>query len=120
MTGPVPIRTCIGCRNRTAATELLRVVVAPGSAGPSGSPVVPDPRRRMAGRGAWVHPDQRCVELAVRRRAFARALRVPGPIDPAPVSSFVSGLHTGPGAQIDSADTNPRNPAGDEKSMAQR
>jgi len=36
-----------------------------------------------------VHPDQRCVELAVRRRAFARALRVPGPVDPAPVSAYV-------------------------------
>ncbi len=107
-----PIRTCIGCRNRATAAELLRVVVAPDAAGPSGPRVVPDPRRRMAGRGAWVHPDQRCVELAVRRRAFARALRVSGTVDPAPVCEYV--------AQADSAETTRRNPAGDEKSMAQR
>jgi predicted RNA-binding protein YlxR (DUF448 family) len=88
--GDAPIRTCIGCRNRTAAAELLRVVVAPDAAGPAGPVVVPDPRRRMAGRGAWVHPDQRCVELAVRRRAFARALRVSGPVDPAPVCAYVA------------------------------
>jgi predicted RNA-binding protein YlxR (DUF448 family) len=49
----------------------------------------------MAGRGAWVHPDQRCVELAVRRRAFARALRVPGPIDPAPVCAYLARVEPG-------------------------
>jgi uncharacterized protein len=65
-------------------TELLRVVAAPGAF------VVPDPRRRIPGRGAWVHPDQRCVELAERRRAFVRALRVLGPVDPAPVSEYVA------------------------------
>jgi len=38
--------------------------------------LVPDPRARLAGRGAWVHPDPDCLDLAVRRRAFARALRL--------------------------------------------
>jgi predicted RNA-binding protein YlxR (DUF448 family) len=68
---------------------LLRIVAA------SGAHVVPDPRRRIPGRGAWLHPDQRCVELAQRRRAFARALRVPGPVDPAPVVEYVA--HADPG-----------------------
>lgn len=39
--------------------------------------VVPDPRRRLPGRGAWLHPDSACLDLAVRRRAFRRALRAP-------------------------------------------
>jgi predicted RNA-binding protein YlxR (DUF448 family) len=90
-TGPHgPIRTCIGCRQRAAATELLRVVVAPETAGEAISTVVPDPRRRSPGRGAWLHPDRRCAELAQRRRAFNRALRVPGAIDPAPVFEYVA------------------------------
>ena len=66
------------------ATELLRVVAVPGAL------VVPDPHRRMSGRGAWVHPDRQCVELATRRRAFARALRVPGAVDPTPVCEYVA------------------------------
>jgi len=41
----------------------------------------PDERRRLPGRGAWLHPSRDCLDLAVRRRAFARALRVPGPLD---------------------------------------
>jgi hypothetical protein len=32
-------------------------------------------RRRQGGRGAWLHPADRCLEQAVRRRAFARAFR---------------------------------------------
>ena len=39
--------------------------------------VVPDAERRMPGRGASVHPTFACVNAAVRRRAFARALRQP-------------------------------------------
>ncbi|MDP9093706.1 MAG: YlxR family protein [Actinomycetota bacterium] len=105
-TGPSgPIRTCIGCRQRAAATELLRVVVAPDAIGneglapqvpsrPSALAVVPDPRHRTPGRGAWLHHDPGCVELAERRRAFARALRVPGPLDPTPVREYVAG-HAG-------------------------
>jgi uncharacterized protein len=80
-----PIRTCIGCRKRAAAAELLRVVAA-------GGVVLPDPRRRAPGRGASVHPVPDCVALAERRRAFARALHVPGPLDPTPVREYVAGL----------------------------
>src|SRR5262249_35284062 len=67
------IRTCVGCRSRAARSDLLRIVVVGGE-------LVPDVRRRLPGRGAHVHPDLACVELAERRRAFPRALRVPGPL----------------------------------------
>jgi predicted RNA-binding protein YlxR (DUF448 family) len=102
------IRTCIGCRQRAAAAELLRVVVAPDAigkvprpedvrgdiapGGPAPLPVVPDPRHRAPGRGAWLHRDPECVELAERRRAFARALRVPVALDSSPVREYVAGL----------------------------
>ncbi len=35
----------------------------------------------MPGRGAWLHPRPECFELAVRRKAFGRALRVQAPVD---------------------------------------
>ncbi|MBB5743879.1 putative RNA-binding protein YlxR (DUF448 family) [Microbacterium ginsengiterrae] len=35
-----------------------------------------DERAVMPGRGAWIHPTQECLDNAIRRRAFARALRV--------------------------------------------
>ncbi|HSO91215.1 MAG TPA: YlxR family protein [Arthrobacter sp.] len=65
-----PQRTCIGCRKKGSRSELLRLV-ADGS---GSSAVVVDERRRMAGRGAWLHPSEKCLALAVKRRAFGRAL----------------------------------------------
>ncbi|WP_308196351.1 YlxR family protein [Paenarthrobacter sp. TYUT067] len=46
-------------------------MVAQGS---GSSAVLVDVRRRMAGRGAWLHPSEKCLTLAIKRRAFGRAL----------------------------------------------
>lgn len=70
------VRTCVGCRVRTVKSDLLRLVVIEGV-------IVPDPRGRLPGRGAHLHPDLACLELAERRRAFPRAFRLPGPLDSA-------------------------------------
>jgi len=64
-----PVRTCLGCRLRTDKSALLRVVALDGA-------VVPDLSAVLPGRGAWVHPTPECVEKAVARKAFGRALRV--------------------------------------------
>ncbi|CAB4724330.1 unannotated protein [freshwater metagenome] len=40
--------------------------------------VVPDPGGTAPGRGAHLHPTAECLDLAVRRKAFARALRIAG------------------------------------------
>ena len=69
------VRTCVGCRERVERRELLRVVA--GDRG-SGLEVLPDPAGRAPGRGAHLHPTTECLELAVRRRAFPRALKVEG------------------------------------------
>ena len=90
-----PVRTCVGCRNRAAKSDLLRVVREPtaGQPGVGGAPVirlVPDPRGRMPGRGAHLHPDPECLALAERRRAFGRALRLEGSCDVTPVREWVA------------------------------
>ena len=77
-----PVRTCVGCREREPKPALLRVVVVDGD-------LTVDPAGRLPGRGASVHPDLACVDLADRRRAFARALRVPGPLDAEPVRAHL-------------------------------
>jgi predicted RNA-binding protein YlxR (DUF448 family) len=87
---PEPTRTCVGCRETDSWSALLRVVaVTEGH-----DPVVlrPDPRHRMPGRGAWLHPRSECFELAVRRKAFARALHVQAPIDVREVARHL-GIH---------------------------
>ena len=64
---------------------MLRLVAA-------GNGIVPDPQARQPGRGAYLHPSLACYELALRRRAFPRALRVPGSLDTAPLASYLSQL----------------------------
>ena len=74
-----PVRTCIGCRKRGLAVDLLRVVAV--DTGNGEHAVTVDAARRLPGRGAWLHPDPGCLQAAVRRRAFGRALRITGSPD---------------------------------------
>ncbi|HEY9496425.1 MAG TPA: YlxR family protein [Intrasporangium sp.] len=78
-----PSRTCVGCRGTDSWSALLRVVAAKDADAPGSTPVHlrPDPGHRLPGRGAWLHPRPECFELAVRRKAFGRALRLQAPVD---------------------------------------
>lgn len=65
-----PVRTCVGCRRAEPRRGLVRVVLADGRA-------VVDERRRLPGRGAWVHRTRACVQNAVRgglSRSFRSAV----------------------------------------------
>ncbi|MDJ0391863.1 YlxR family protein [Rhodococcus sp. G-MC3] len=89
-----PVRTCVGCKERVSAADLLRVVVrrSEGGAESSESVIVPDTDRRLPGRGAWLHLDVKCLDNAERRRAFGRALRAHGTVDTSAVATFVEGV----------------------------
>ena len=63
----VPTRTCIGCRRRDAAVELVRLAVTDGQV------VVAD--RLRSGRGASVHPRPACLETGLRTDVLARAFK---------------------------------------------
>ena len=82
-----PVRTCIGCRKRELAVELLRVVAVRDGNGDHA--VTVDAASKLPGRGAWLHPDQQCLDAAIRRRAFVRALRITGSPDTSAVVEHV-------------------------------
>jgi len=64
-----PLRTCVGCRGEAGKAGLIRVVRrAEGGAAIDGN-------GSAAGRGAYIHGDATCVQLARKRRALDRALR---------------------------------------------
>ena len=71
---------------------MLRVVAAPKTDEMSVARVLrPDPRRRLPGRGAWLHPVAECLDEAVRRRAFGRALRLASAYDASELEAYVGG-----------------------------
>ena len=65
----IPVRTCLGCRQRSEASSLSRVVVRDGK-------VFVDHSSTLPGRGAWVHPVIDCVDKALNRKTFGRALKL--------------------------------------------
>lgn len=47
--------------------------------------------KASAGRGAWIHPSQECIEKACKTRAFGRAFRGPvGPVDASALFALVT------------------------------
>ncbi len=97
------LRTCIATRQKHPDTELLRVVADKGD--PTGCRVVPDPGRRLPGRGAWIRPDLEAVELAERTRAFRRALRLSTDVDTGHVREYLAAQQ-----QVQSAGNRPCGP----------
>ena len=85
-----PVRTCIGCRKRELAVELLRVVAVSTENGQSA--VTVDTSGSCPGRGAWLHPVDRCLTTAIGRQAFARALRITGSPDTSAVVGHLAML----------------------------
>ena len=69
-------RTCIVTRRPAGPDELIRFVVGPDRA------VVPDLKRNLPGRGCWVTADREHVDKAVKKGAFARALKAEVTVPP--------------------------------------
>ena len=63
-----PRRTCVACREEAGKDALVRVV-----RGPDGMAVV-DPTGHASGRGAYLHRQTGCAEIARKRHQLERAL----------------------------------------------
>ena len=71
----IPQRQCMGCRERKAKREMIRVV-----RGTDGT-VSLDFSGKMNGRGAYICPDPECLKKAQKAKSLERALEVPIPED---------------------------------------
>lgn len=40
-----------------------------------------DRARKLPGRGAWIHPSPNCIAQTIKRRVWARALKLSGTVD---------------------------------------
>lgn len=69
----IPQRQCMGCRERKAKKELIRVV-----RGTDGS-VSLDFGGKRNGRGAYLCPDPECLKKAQKAKSLERSLEVPIP-----------------------------------------
>ena len=66
----IPMRQCMGCRERKNKRELIRVVRSPeGNVGL-------DFGGKLNGRGAYLCPNPECLKRAIRSKALERSLEV--------------------------------------------
>ena len=69
----IPQRQCMGCRERKAKRELIRVVrMTDGN-------VSLDFSGKLNGRGSYLCPDMNCLIKARKARSLERSLEVPIP-----------------------------------------
>jgi len=71
-----PERKCVVSGEQRPLSDLIRFVVGPGET------VVPDLKRRLPGRGAWVVCRRDVLERAVQKGYFARAFKRQVKVDP--------------------------------------
>ena len=64
----IPMRQCMGCRERKPKKELVRVVRSPEGE------ISLDFRGKAPGRGAYVCPQAECLRRAIKSRALERGL----------------------------------------------
>ena len=69
----IPQRQCMGCRERRAKKELIRVV-----RGTDGN-VSLDFGGKLNGRGAYLCPNPECLKKAQKAKSLERSLEVPSP-----------------------------------------
>jgi predicted RNA-binding protein YlxR (DUF448 family) len=66
-----PVRTCVACRQEAGKGSLLRLVRGAGGV------VSIDRSGKAPGRGAYLHLETACLEVARRKGALERALKAP-------------------------------------------
>ncbi len=65
----IPQRTCIACREVAGKRGLIRLVRTPEGV------QIDLTGKKLAGRGAYLHPQQRCWRRALENRRVEQALR---------------------------------------------
>ena len=71
----IPQRQCMGCRERKAKRELIRVVRQPDGT------VSLDFGGKMNGRGAYICPNPECLKKVQKSKALDRSLEVSIPAE---------------------------------------
>ena len=66
----IPMRQCMGCRERRAKREMIRVVRCTAGA------VQLDFSGKLNGRGAYLCPNPECLKKASKSKALDRSLEV--------------------------------------------
>ncbi len=80
--GHVPVRTCVGCRNRRPAIEMIRMKSHDKKL------ILTDNKTNFGGRACYICPLVKCAEKALKKGRLEKALRTKIEIIPSVESIF--------------------------------
>ena len=67
----LPIRECVGCRNRKPKNEMIRVIRT------EDGQILLDVTGKKNGRGAYLCKNSECLSQAYRQKGLERSLKIP-------------------------------------------
>lgn len=70
MTKRIPIRKCVGCNERKAKFDLIRIVYNNDQ-----NTIIIDKSGKANGRGAYICPEQNCLQKAWKSKNIERSLK---------------------------------------------
>ena len=77
------LRTCVGCRDIVERNQLIRIIQIKGT-------LVVDHKKGLGLRGANIHPSSKCLNWAIKNRAFHKALKFSGELNTSQVLKDLS------------------------------
>ncbi|MDA8407411.1 MAG: DUF448 domain-containing protein [Deltaproteobacteria bacterium] len=80
--GHIPIRTCVGCRSRRPAIEMIRMQAQDKTL------ILADKKTNFSGRACYICPLAKCAEKALKKGRLEKALRTEIEIIPSVESIF--------------------------------
>ncbi len=66
----IPQRMCVGCKEMKNKKSLIRVVKTPEEM------IFLDATGKRAGRGAYVCPNEQCLQLAIKSKGLEKSLKI--------------------------------------------
>ncbi len=77
-------RTCVGCKKVDAKKNMIRLIV-------KDQELIIDQKKRLGQRGASLHPLAKCLNFAIKSRAFHRAFKYSGALNTSQVQANLTG-----------------------------
>lgn len=71
----IPLRKCIGCGEMKSKKEMIRIIKTAENA------IILDKTGKQNGRGAYICPNQKCLETARTAKGLERALKTAIPAE---------------------------------------
>lgn len=68
-TKKLPLRKCVGCQEMKSKKEMIRVIRT------GEGEFLLDQTGKKNGRGAYVCPDQKCLDLAIKNKGLERSFK---------------------------------------------